>query len=235
MKYKAILFDMDGTLLPLDMDTFTKGYFKGLSAKLAKYGIKPKALIDAVWAGTAAMVKNDGSCTNEEAFWRTFEKITGLSMDEVNGDCLDFYGNEFDAAKQFTGENPLAVEAVRVAHEKAPIVALATNPLFPLVGQKTRMNWVGLCPEDFDLVTSYESDCYCKPNPKYFLSVCERLGVEPSECLLIGNDEGEDMYAGSVAGLDCYLVIDCRIEDSKHPWSGKSGTFAEMVEMLERL
>lgn len=235
MKYKAILFDMDGTLLPMDMHTFTSGYFKGLTAKLAKYGIEPKALVDAVWAGTASMVKNDGSCKNEMAFWTTFEKITGLTMDEVNADCLDFYGNEFEEAKIFTGENPLAVEAVKVAREKADIIALATNPLFPMVGQRTRMGWVGLKPEDFDLVTSYESDCFCKPNPKYFLSVCERLGVEPKECLMIGNDEGEDMYAGSLAGLHCYLVTDSLIENKDHPWEGERGTFADMVEMLKNL
>ncbi|MCI5858154.1 MAG: HAD family hydrolase [Agathobacter sp.] len=235
MKYKAILFDMDGTLLPMDMEAFTKGYFKGLSAKLAKYGIEPEALVQAVWAGTKAMVKNDGTCSNETAFWRVFEQTTGLKMEQVNPDCIDFYGNEFEAAKAYTGENPLAVKAVRIAHEKADKVVLATNPIFPLVGQKTRMGWVGLCPEDFDLVTSYESDCYCKPNPSYFLSICERLNIKPQECLLIGNDEGEDMYAGTLAGLDCYLVTDCRIDHPEHPWNGKQGTFAEMVDMLAGL
>ena len=53
---KAILFDLDGTLLPMDQDEFTKGYFKLLAAKLAPYGYEPKTLIDTVWAGTAAMV-----------------------------------------------------------------------------------------------------------------------------------------------------------------------------------
>lgn len=32
---KAILFDLDGTLLPMDQDEFTKGYFNLLAAKLA--------------------------------------------------------------------------------------------------------------------------------------------------------------------------------------------------------
>lgn len=233
--YKAILFDMDGTLLPMDTDAFTTGYFKFLAKKLAKYGFEPKALVDAVWAGTGAMVKNDGSKTNEDRFWEVFEQITGKSKDLVGADCEDFYGNEFKEAKIFTGENPLARKAVEVAHEKATIVALSTNPLFPMVGQITRMNWVGLTPEDFDLVTSYEKDCYCKPNPKYFVSVCERLGVKPEECLLIGNDEREDMYAASSIGMDAYLVTDCIIKCEEHPWDGPKGTFEEMIQMLENL
>ena len=72
MKIKTVLFDLDGTLLPMDQDAFTKGYFRLLAAKVAHRGYEPKALVDGVWAGTAAMVKNDGSCTNEEAFWKRF-------------------------------------------------------------------------------------------------------------------------------------------------------------------
>lgn len=235
MQYKAIFFDMDGTLLPMDMEVFTNGYFKDLVKKLAKYGLEPKALIDAVWSGTAAMVKNDGSRKNEDAFWEHFEQITNLKKEDVNADCLDFYGNEFKGANIYVGENPLAKEAVQLAHEKAEIVALTTNPIFPMVGQETRMGWLGLNKEDFDLVTSYETDVYCKPNPKYFLDVCERLGVEPSECLLIGNDEMEDMYAGTLAGLTCYLVTDSIVTSKEHPWDGDRGTFADMVEMLRNL
>ena len=69
MSIKAVLFDLDGTLLPMDQDVFVKTYFKGIAAKLAPYGYEPKALIDAIWAGTIEMIKNDGRRTNEEAFW----------------------------------------------------------------------------------------------------------------------------------------------------------------------
>ena len=77
MKITTVLFDLDGTLLPMDNDLFTKGYFKLLAEKLAPYGYEPKQLVDAIWAGTACMVKNDGSKTNEAAFWETFGKIYG--------------------------------------------------------------------------------------------------------------------------------------------------------------
>lgn len=235
--FKAILFDMDGTLLPMDMKTFTEGYFKFLCVKLAPFGIGPEKLIAAVWEGVNAMVKNDGAVKNEEVFWKRFEEVTGYQVNqEIVDTCQEFYGKEFHQAKKFTGENPLAVEAVKAARTAAPIVALATNPLFPMAGQKTRMSWIGLKAEDFDLVTSYESDTFCKPNPAYFISVCERLGVKPEECLMIGNDEGEDMYAASLAGIkDCYLVTDTMIPNPKHPWDGPKGTFSEMVEMLKNL
>ena len=58
MEIKNVLFDLDGTLLPMDMERFTNGYFQLLTEKMAPLGYDPKALTDAVWAGTAAMVKN---------------------------------------------------------------------------------------------------------------------------------------------------------------------------------
>ena len=235
-KYKAILYDMDGTLVPMDMKEFTDGYFKLLAKRLAPYGIPTDRLIDSIWKGTAAMVRNDGSRRNTEAFWELFYKLTGVTDKSIEGECDDFYGREFKDAKMFTQDNPLAVEAVKMSRQKADIVALATNPLFPMQGQITRMNWVGLKPEDFDLVTSYESDSYCKPNPKYFEEVCKRLNVEPSECLMIGNDEEEDMYAAcTLCGMDGFLVTDTMIESKEHPWSGPRGTFKDLIKMLEEL
>lgn len=235
MKFKAILFDMDGTLVPMDTQTFTKGYFKFLYAKLAKYGIDPSTFGKNMWAGVASMVKNDGAVSNEDRFWETFQQVTGLEKDTVNGDCLDFYGNEFHQAKQFTQENPLAAELVHTAREKAPIVILATNPLFPMVGQHTRMGWVGLKPEDFDLITAYETECFCKPNPRYYTSILERFSLKPEDCLMIGNDEYEDMFAATQAGIQSWLITDWAIFDPQHPWQGAKGTSAEALEMLKSL
>lgn len=235
MKYKAILFDMDGTLVPMDVNVFTNGYFKGLTKKLAPHGVPADLLVKGVWAGTKAMVANDGAKLNEDVFWEVFEKLIGKGKEEMNEDCLSFYGNEFNEAICFTSPNPLAKEAVGLARQKAEKVVLATNPFFPMVGQCTRMGWVGLKQEDFDLVTAYETDRYCKPNPKYYLSVCERIGVKPEECLMIGNDETEDMYSASSIGMDTYLVTEWSISSEKHPYMGERGTFAELVEKLKNL
>ena len=235
-KYKAILFDMDGTLIPMDMKEFSLGYFQFLGKKLEEFNIPYDKLVATIWEGTGAMARNDGSKKNADVFWKKFDElIPGTPLDRIMEKCEDFYSHEFDQAKMFTQDNPFAKEAVKVAHEKAPIVALATNPLFPMAGQKTRMEWIGLSSEDFDLVTSYETDSYCKPSPEYFLTVCERLNVKPEECLMVGNDEYEDMYACTQAGMDGYLVTDTMIASEKHPWNGPKGTFKELLEMLKEM
>lgn len=234
-KYRAILFDMDGTLIPMDMDEFTNGYFVDLGKKLAPFNIEQEALVKAIWKGTGAMAKNDGSRTNREAFWEIFTQLTGLESASVEDYCTDFYGNEFVAAKRFTEDNPLAKEAVRLAHEKADKVILATNPIFPMVGQKTRLSWIDMTVDDFDFVTAYENSKFAKPNPDYYRFVCNVAGVEPSECLMVGNDEREDMYAASSIGIDCFLVTDTMIKCEEHPWNGPKGTFKDLIEMLKSL
>ncbi len=235
MKYKAILFDLDGTLLPMDNEVFTKGYLKELAKKLSPIGLAPDALIAAVWAGTKAMVKNDGSRKNAEVFWDTFAAVTKKDCSAFRAESDHFYVNEFKNAKAYTSENPLAAEAVRLAREAAGMAVCASNPLFPLTGQCTRLSWVGIEKDDFDYITAYESECFCKPNPAYYSALCERLGVRPEECLMVGNDEREDMYAASCAGLDGFYVTDCAIPCEEHPWDGKRGSFAELIEFLREL
>ena len=76
---KHVLFDLDGTLLPMDQNEFVKYYMPLLAKRFVKYGMEPKALIGTIWKGVEAMVLNDGSTTNEDAFWKCFEEISGLS------------------------------------------------------------------------------------------------------------------------------------------------------------
>ena len=48
--FKAALFDLDGTLLPMDMDKFIADYMKRLCAFLAPRGYEPAHVAEAMWA-----------------------------------------------------------------------------------------------------------------------------------------------------------------------------------------
>lgn len=235
MQIRAILFDLDGTLLPQDQNAFIGAYFKGLIKALLPLGADARALEAAVWQGTGAMIKNDGSKTNEQAFFDTFESMCKVDMEHFRSLADDFYSTGYKSLIEYTDPSPLAKAAVEYARKNDRAVVLATNPLFPEIAQNTRIGFAGLSPDDFDFVTSYENQVYSKPNPKYYLSIAERLGVEPCECLMIGNDEGEDMYAASSVGMNCYLIEDCMIPSEKYKWQGERGSFAELVEKLKAL
>ncbi len=234
MKYKLIMFDMDGTLLPMAQDEFVNGYFTLLCKKVINY-IEPKAFVDAIWSGVKAMGKSDGLKTNRDAFWDDFVLKTNLDRNIIEPICDEFYGNDFKKAKAFTGDNNLAVKAIELAHQKSEHVVLATNPLFPLAAQKTRLSFINLNKNDFDYITAYEDQRYIKPDTRYYGELLKKYNVNASECLMIGNDEKEDAYPCSELDIDCYIVNDCKIECPNHPHNGKNGTFEELIEFLKEL
>lgn len=203
----TILFDLDGTLCPFLQDEFIQAYFKALVARLAPMGYNGEKLVAALWKGTGAMLKNDGTYTNRQVFWECFTKELGMAALALESIIDDFYIREFDGIRSILKEERDCAGLIRALREKGYGVVLATNPVFPAVAVETRMNWVGLRPEDFDFITTYENSRFSKPNPDYYRAILAAIGREPGECLMIGNNPVDDM-AALKAGLSGRLVTD---------------------------
>ena len=112
MAITTVLFDLDGTLLPMDQDVFVKDYFGRIAGKLAPRGYDPKKLVDTIWRGTMVMAKNDGVCTNEEAFWRYAVSVYGEQIRKDKCFFDAFYETEFDKIKAVCGHHPAAARIV---------------------------------------------------------------------------------------------------------------------------
>lgn len=235
MSIKVILFDLDGTLLPMDQNAFVKAYFGFLAKKLAPHGYEPEMLIDAIWKGTGAMVKNTGERINEHVFWIKFIEIFGEKAKSDYPLFEEYYQNDFDKVKSSCGINPAAAPTITTLKEMGYRVALATNPIFPAIATQKRIRWAGLTHEDFELYTTYENSRFCKPNPKYYLDMTEKLGVRPEECLMVGNDVNEDMIAETL-GMKVFLLKDCIInKDNKDISIYPNGSFGELMEYVKSL
>ena len=235
MMISTILFDLDGTLLQFSQEEFIRVYFGELAKVFGKMGMDVKKSSEAVWAGTVAMSRNDGSALNQERFWSCFANHLELSDEErlvVEAACDSFYVNEFNNVKSVLKPNDISKRLVQSMVYKGYTVALATNPLFPLCGVETRLSWAGLSSNDFSLVTHYGNSSYCKPNPEYFREVFSKLKKEPSECLMIGNNPTEDMVAESL-GAKAFLVTDCMENEAGVDISGfTQGTLEELEVFL---
>ncbi|MBQ8618743.1 MAG: HAD family hydrolase [Clostridia bacterium] len=211
MKLTTILFDLDGTLLPMpDQELFLRAYMKGLAAKVALHGYEPKQLIDVVLKGVGAMIKNGGAATNETVFWNVFCGVFGEDARKDMPVFDEYYRNEFQQVSKTCGCDARAAKLIAALKAKGYRLVLATNPLFPAVATQSRIRWAGLDAEDFALVTTYENAAYCKPSLEYYKEIVEKLGLDPSECLMVGNDVGEDMVAGKL-GMKTFLLTDCLI------------------------
>ena len=210
---KAVLFDLDGTLLPMDQDEFVKAYFRLLAKKLAPYGYEPDKLVKAIWHGTAAMIQNDGSCTNEVVFWKDFTNIFGEQARSHEPVFAEYYEKDFQQVKNICGYTPKAAEIVRSLKAAGVRVALATNPVFPAIATESRIRWAGLEPEEFELYTTYENIGFCKPNLDYYREILRRMELDAADCLMVGNDVDEDMIAGQL-GMEVFLLTDHLINKS---------------------
>ncbi len=233
MSIKVILFDLDGTLLPMDQEKFIKCYFGKLAAKMEPYGYEPKQLLTDIWTCTRSMIKNDGRDTNENVFWNGFSGIYGEKLEKDKPVFDEFYQKDFDSVKESCGFNPEAAPTVRAIKEKGYRVVLATNPIIPAIATQCRIRWTGLEPSDFELYTTYENSSYAKPNLEYYKEILAKLDVKPEECLMVGNDVNEDMVT-EMLGMKVFLMTECIINrDNKEISSYPQGGFKELLKFLD--
>lgn len=233
MSIKAVLFDMDGTLLPVDYDVFVKTYFGLLAQHMTKFGYQPQEYVKSVWSGTKAMIKNDGTKTNSQAFWDEYARIYGENARQDETVLNEFYVTDFDKVRSVCGENPKAAIAVREMQKLGLSCVLATNPLFPECATISRMRWVGLEPGDFVHYTTYENSSFAKPSIGYYKGIVEKLGLDASECLMVGNDVDDDMVPQSI-GMKVFLLTDFLINEGNKDISiYPNGSFDDLINYVK--
>ena len=229
---KAVLFDLDGTLLQMDQDKFIKTYLGGLASKLVPLGYDKDTFIKGIWLGTDAMVNNDGKKTNEAVFWETFVKVCGERALADIPAFDEFYEKDFDKVSLVAEKDTLAPYAVAEIKRLGYRVALATNPVFPEIATKKRTKWAGLSLDDFELYTTYENSCFCKPNFEYYKGIMNKLGVTPEECLMVGNDVSDDMVCEEL-GMKVFLVEKYLInKENRDITRYPRGDFNDLIEYV---
>ena len=234
---RHILFDLDGTLLPMNQDEFVTYYMPLLAKSYIKHGIsvEPKAFIEAVWKGYYAMVKNDGSCTNKEAFWRFMDGVLSVRTQESMQIAEEFYSGDFNQAIAATQPSEVSDQIIKAAKKKGIQVYLATNPVFPKCATMNRIRWAGLDAKDFRTITTYEDCSYCKPGLEYFQGILEEFELDPKECLMVGNDVEEDLAVRKL-GVKTYLITDSMENKKNLPvdtdYKGSLGDCLEFVQAL---
>ncbi|PLV55547.1 HAD family hydrolase [Thermotoga sp. SG1] len=185
---KVFLFDYDGTLAK--DNGFAEKYFKHLISFFKEKGVlvSPNLILDCVEEITR---KPDGP-TNLERYMKCLESKTKRKAEEWKDLFMDFYRSDlFDALRNTVRPLRKTLDLLSEKKKGGKIV-LATNPVFPRIAITKRLNWIGLSEEDFHLITDMESFHFCKPDPRYYLEICEKIGVLPEDCVMYGDDEVND-------------------------------------------
>lgn len=205
---RAILFDLDGTLLDLDLDDFLARYFAALevaASLLAPHATDGAAIMPALHSATRAMMQDHSGATNRDVFFAEFADRTGIDLKTHWPVFETFYREVFPTLADTARPAPGGRDAVETARSLGLRVVVATNPIFPRVAVDHRIAWAGLADIDFDLVTTYEEMTACKPHPGYYRQIAGLLGVRPDECLMVGDDHVLDLAAADI-GMRTYYV-----------------------------
>jgi len=244
---EAVLLDLDNTMVLFDETTYVDEYFKRLFPWFSDL-FSPKELTEKVMTATGGLRKNSGRVNNREFFLDRFDADGTAGREQVWERFMGFYAEGYPGI-QVKASAPSGLQEVlyRLSRSNLKLV-LASNPVFPLIAQETRMGWVGIAPSLFDLFTHIENMSFVKPNVGYYRQICDMLRVHPVSCLMVGNDPVADMEARQ-AGLKTYLTTDAvdagyatlsltaasRKKDSAPAGADFVGPFSEVPAAVENL
>lgn len=205
---QAVLFDLDGTLLGNDMDRFMPAYFERLQAFITPYHPPERFLPALLTAVREATRRPDPQRTVWERFVEAFEREMKQPMDSWMPLFERFYEEVFPSLRALTERRAEARLLVERARARGLRIAVATNPVFPEVAIRQRIEWAGLGDVPFDWITTMENMHFTKPWREYYLEVAERLQVPPEACGMIGNDWKQDIEPAQQVGMRTFCVCE---------------------------
>ncbi len=210
---KAILFDMDGTLLDINLEAYIYAYNSKRASLLSD--ITNRSKYSFVLPTTKAYMAIDDqnrtdSLTNEELYTRVFYKESKVPLgDPIISNLMKYFDLEMASQlnNRLINAHPRVggFEAIKKARELGMKVALATNPSFTKEAIDVRMRWAGLSADMFDHVSHMSNSTRLKPSSRYYTETAHAIGVEPEECIMIGNDAKRDIASPGLGMNTIYV------------------------------
>lgn len=234
--YRAIFFDLDGTLLPMELDEFMQTYFQTLGAYVARFGVAPDDFVAGMKAGIKGMAAHEDNHPNAEAFWAGYFAHVDRDACDWEAELAKFYEHDFGAIGAGVVANPATARAIETLVEKGYPLVVATMPMFPRRAVEWRLTWAGVDPVHFARITTFENSTSVKPKAAYYAENLAAVGVRGSDVLMVGNNTVEDLAACKL-GADAYLVTDHMLDPtgSFDVESVRHGTMEEFAAWVKRL
>lgn len=214
----AILFDLDGTLLRVQMLDFIPRYIAGL-AECCREFAKPKKFERVMLGAIRELIRDngDGQMTNEQRIYATLQEQLAIPEMALRDSFRKFESDQLESLQDLVHPVPLARKILGECQQYGVPLVLATNPVFPEFMIQARLRWGNLADIPFQHLTSFENSCYCKPQAGYFREIVDQLGLAPERCLMVGNDANQDLSAAAI-GIRTFLVDTWAVEREGTSW-----------------
>ena len=215
---RALLLDLDDTLLESNFDQFLPKYMQLISSELAPDDPSEQVIAYLTEATGAMMANLDPTRTLKEVFDSHFYPALGVEESDLRPKIDRFYEETYPQLQSLTAPSPGAQELVATAIDEGIDLVVATNPLFPFTAIEQRLEWAGLADHipNFSIITAYESFHFAKPQPEYYVEILGRLGVAAEDAGMIGDDLENDLLPARALGMMTFHV-------SETPEDGHAG------------
>jgi len=228
---EAVWFDLDGTLIEVDMERFIPVYLRRLAERLRLYA-DPQQVLSTLRTATMAMLAGTGGDSSLEALLRSMlASDLQIPWDGYQEALAEFCREDLPALQPLVRPHPLARQLVESCVANGWQVVLATNPIFPREVVEARLAWGHLADLPFQPVTSYETSRHCKPHPGFFHDLLALLDLPAHACLMVGNDSSHDLAAGRV-GMPTCLLTTWRIDREPRYRADWEGSHPELLGQL---
>ena len=228
----TLLLDLDETLLNTNQDIFFPAYLQALSTNFASF-LDPKLVMRALLSSIEKMNQNqDATRSLKDVFSDEFCPMVGMSREALDTHIDDFYSRVFPSLRGITSQIPEVQPFVDWAVAQGYRLVVATDPLLPRPATRQRVQWAGLEPEQFELISTFEDFHFLKNYPAYYAEVLGRIGWQDGPVLMVGNDMERDIMSARKLGLATFFI-----ETESGPTSGSEagprGALADLRRYLE--
>jgi len=225
---RAVLFDLDGTLLDIEVPSFLGRYFAALGEAM-QAGFPGRDLMPAILESTTAMQRPHAGRTNRDVFYEDFLSGTGIDLGDHWSLFESFYKERFPLLGDGYGPTVGARRAVETAQALNMEVVVATQPIFPRAAIEHRLAWAGLADAGLTHLTTYEIMHACKPQPDFFREAAALVGCDVGDCVMVGDDRTMDMAAADIGMRTFYVGGDT---GAHADWIGDLNEFADLLPKL---
>jgi FMN phosphatase YigB (HAD superfamily) len=226
----TVLTDLDDTLISTNMDQYFPSYFTGLGDALKDLGSKETIQKQVHFAVHQMENNQNPGKLLSEVFAENFYAPLGTTEEAHKEAIFAYYREEYPKLKALTAFRPEAPELVKWCEEQSITVAIATNPVFPDLATRARVEWAGLEPDAFPFYTTYDTFHFTKPNMAYYAECLGRMGWPEGKVVMIGDDPMRDIEPTQAMGFPTF-----QIHPEKNGYHGDEGTIADVKAWLESL
>lgn len=205
---KAVLLDLDNTLLDNPDRRFSAAFQRAFSRHVEERVGYATADVGFRSAIQKLGSRRDSITTIDEAATSILAAALDKSRAEIGRLLTSFYESSYKQLQSFAETVPDARELVETLFDQSLSVAIATNPIYRESAIVQRLEWAGLGAfiESFAFVTCSEKMHFAKPDPAFYAELIARIGIEPDEALMVGDNPTNDISPAETVGLHTWQV-----------------------------